>query len=134
VNNYTVKWDAKFYFETTLIIGKDGYLKPQELTIHIKQDINGGEQSQRLGMVSIPVHEFAGLDTRTERYLLQNAKSNSILKFTFEMILIEGNDNKFTVRNEPRISIYTTNMASTSDQNASARVSSILSRIRVLIA
>jgi hypothetical protein len=95
VNNYTVHWDAVFTFEETLIISKTGFLKPHDLEIVIKQEIDGGEYSERLGTVNFNISDFAKCETKTEKYLLQNAKSNSILKITLQMHIIEGKENQF---------------------------------------
>jgi hypothetical protein len=59
------------------------------------QEIDGGASSERLGIVTICLAHLAGSESNTQRYLLEEAKSNSLLKVTIQMKLIEGDRSSF---------------------------------------
>jgi hypothetical protein len=56
----------------------------------VKQEIDGGAASERLGIVTICLAHLASSGSNTQRYLLEDAKSNSLLKITIQLKLIEG--------------------------------------------
>lgn len=54
-----VKWDAVYSFEVVLVIDKHGVLKPMEIVVKVKQEINGGDVSEKLGEVRLCLSSFA---------------------------------------------------------------------------
>ncbi|KAI8897661.1 N-terminal C2 in EEIG1 and EHBP1 proteins-domain-containing protein [Globomyces pollinis-pini] len=91
VKENKVVWnDAHFSFEVTLIIARDGSLQPSEMIISVKQETNGGQSSDKIGNVTISLSNLVGQGPSTQRYLLQNSKSNSLLKVSLEMKLLRG--------------------------------------------
>ncbi|KAJ3305261.1 hypothetical protein HDV03_001859 [Kappamyces sp. JEL0829] len=97
ISENRVVWNAGFSIECTMVIGKDGFLQPFELTITVKQEINGGMSSEKLGYVTICLANLAGSGSSTTRYLLQEAKSNSLLKVSIDMTLVKGNTTTFKI-------------------------------------
>ncbi len=83
--------NSVFDFDVTLIIGKDGTLLSKEFTIIVKMETKGGSSSERIGVVTFCLSNMAGGgQPKTQRYLLQESKSNSILKVAVEMRLLSG--------------------------------------------
>ncbi|GAA5861030.1 hypothetical protein JCM8547_008013 [Rhodosporidiobolus lusitaniae] len=71
-------------------------LQPSPVRLSIKQEhlVDGGKkEEERLGEVVLDLSQFVGQkkeDIRPRRYLLQDCKSNAVLRVTVKMELIEG--------------------------------------------
>ncbi|KAJ3415010.1 hypothetical protein HDV05_005655 [Chytridiales sp. JEL 0842] len=130
VIDHTVSWNASFEFDTTISIGKDNVLLPAELILYVKQEVNGGRSSEDIGMVTINLAEFAGSRSTSKRFLLQQARVNSIVKVVINMRLIKG-DPMYIVpqggKNE--ISIEGIRNIFATDEQAANRGSNNLSQI-----
>ncbi|KAJ3224972.1 hypothetical protein HK099_007601 [Clydaea vesicula] len=87
--DHTVRWDHKLATNSTLIIGKDGYLQPNELTLTFRQ-VTNGIKNENIGQVAVNLSEFAGARSTQRKYLLNHSKVNSFLRITVSMKLIKG--------------------------------------------
>ena len=57
----------------------------------ISKEVNGGSTSEKLGIVTICLANLASKRSNSStKYLLQDAKSNSVLKVSIEMEQIKG--------------------------------------------
>eukprot|EP00842_Homolaphlyctis_polyrhiza_P003715 jgi/Hompol1/4344/HPOL_003607-RA len=97
VNNQVI-WNASADFDVTLIIGRDdGVLQPCEMRISIKQEINGGRSTEKIGAIQLDLAEVADQVNVSKRMLLQETRLNSVLKITVSMELVKGDASSYTV-------------------------------------
>ncbi|KAJ3096731.1 hypothetical protein HDU97_005622 [Phlyctochytrium planicorne] len=90
VKDHTVTWNSPFSFETTIFLGKDGVLLPCELSVYIKQEVNGGRSSDDLGMINLNISEYANSRSSVIKHLLQDARVNSVVRVKISMTLLKG--------------------------------------------
>ncbi|KAJ3273501.1 hypothetical protein HDV01_004421 [Terramyces sp. JEL0728] len=91
VKDNKVVWEAEFTFHVNLYVEKNRTLSPCDLICTVKQEIYGGSSTDRLGNVNISLANVVGTtDPIMERYLLNDAKSNSLLLITTQMKQISG--------------------------------------------
>lgn len=76
--------------------GAKYHLQPSPMRLSVKQEVlleDGKREEERLGEVVLDLSQFVGQkkeDARPRRYLLQDCKSNAVLRVTVKMELIEG--------------------------------------------
>ena len=83
-------WNTEFIFEINVSIGRDGVLNPCELQISVKQEVNEGRSTEKVGSVQLNLSEFAGERMVTKKILLRDSNVNSVLKMTIDMKLLKG--------------------------------------------
>ncbi|CAB5385846.1 respiratory complex assembly protein Rmp1 [Rhizophagus irregularis DAOM 181602=DAOM 197198] len=85
IKYHSIVWRYKLHNSVQIVIGKDGVLVPCELSIKVKQELNGGKEVNNIGKLLLNLSEYVGLNSMTRRYLLQDSKINSTLKLTINM-------------------------------------------------
>ncbi|CAG8545359.1 945_t:CDS:2 [Funneliformis caledonium] len=90
IKHRSIAWNYKLQNSVQIIIGKDGVLMPCELSIKVKQELNGGKEVNNIGKLLLNLSEYVGLNSVTQRYLLQDSKINSTLKLTINMKQTSG--------------------------------------------
>lgn len=83
-----------------MTIDRTGTLQETNLVFQVVQEFAGdnGSKEERavLGIVSLNLAEYAGVEKETRRYLMQESKINSTLKVTVALTQISG-DTTFKV-------------------------------------
>lgn len=76
-----------------LNIGKGSVLQESYAVLEVHQEYSGGRERILLGVVRLNLAEYAGLEGKTRRYLMQDSKINSTVKIGIEMRQVGGDPN-----------------------------------------
>jgi len=76
-----------------LNIGKGSVLQESHIVLEVHQEYSGGRERILLGVVRLNLAEYAGLEGKTRRYLMQDSKINSTVKIGIEMHQVGGDPN-----------------------------------------
>ncbi|CAI2179434.1 10266_t:CDS:2, partial [Funneliformis geosporum] len=66
IKHRSIAWNYKLQNSVQIIIGKDGVLMPCELSIKVKQELNGRKEVNNIGILLLNLSEYVGLNSVTQ--------------------------------------------------------------------
>lgn len=86
IKDHKVVWNhATTVQDIRMTIGRNNILQSQNITLQVFHEYPQNKEKILLGIVTLNLAEYAGMESVTRRYLMQNSKVNSTVKVTISM-------------------------------------------------
>lgn len=106
IKDYT----ATFYYEANRIvrmsIGQDDMLEKLDIEFSVYQELHLNKERLRLGRLKLNLAEFVNKDLSSQRYLLHDSRTNSILRLSIHLELLSTNAQRFTAPEQTKTNYF----------------------------